>query len=416
MDENRSRVTVGAARAGSATLPRAMTRTLAFTSCVAAATLLSCSPLEPRAAAAPLAAARAPSESTGADDALDARTRRALDELLEAYRAEHGIPGFSAAIARDGGVVWSRGYGQADVENDVPARPETVYRTASIGKCITAIAALRLVERNVLDLDAPIDEYTSAYPQKSWPITARQLLSHTAGIRHYGGPRDREEQTSVVHYASVADALAPFKDDPLLFQPGSEWSYSTYGYDVLGCVLEGAAQSEFMELIRREVFEPCGMTASRADDPAVLVPHRAAGYARRDGQLWNATHVDMSNRLPAGGYLTTAPDLARFAAKFIDGELVSRATRDAMLTQVRLPNGATVNYGLGWAIGEDEVGHPDGTASHGGSSPGASGVLFIEPASRLAVVFLSNLESAPERLSTAQAMARIVAASGPRLP
>src|SRR5262245_3954317 len=355
-------------------------------------------------------AARAASAAgAGASSPLDAETQRALDELLEAYIASQGIPGLSAAIALEGQVLWEQGYGLADLENEVPARPETAYRSASIGKCITATAALRLVERGELDLDAPIQEFTDAFPVKPWPITARQLLNHTSGIRHYGGPRDREEHMSTVHYASVAAALAPFKDDPLLFEPGTQWSYSTYGYDVLGCVLEGAAGVEFMPLIRREVFEPCGMTSSRADVPSEIVPHRAAGYTLVDGRLENAFHVDMSNRLPAGGYLTTAPDLARFAAKFIDGELVSGATRDAMLTEVRLRNGDSVNYGLGWAIGEDPAGNTDGTATHGGSSPGVSGMLFIEPAKRLAVAFLTNLEDAPERQPTARAMARIVA-------
>jgi len=345
--------------------------------------------------------------------ALDPAARSALDELLASYRARHGIPGLSAAIALEGEVIWARGFGLADVENDVAARPDTAYRSASIGKSITAVAALRLVEQHVLDLDRPIQEYTAAFPPKPWPITARQLLTHTSGIRHYGGARDREEQTSTVHYASVADALAPFRDDPLLFEPGTEWSYSTYGYDVLGCVLEGAAGLEFMQLIRREVFDPCGMADSRADDPAELVPHRAAGYALVDGQLRNATHVDMSNRLPAGGYLTTAPDLARFAAKFADGQLVSAETRAAMLTSVRLRNGDTVDYGLGWSISEDEAGRPDGAATHGGSSPGASGILYVDPRHRLALAFLTNLESAPERGDTARAMARIVLEGAP---
>ena len=348
-------------------------------------------------------------QDPGSSAALDAKTQHALDELLESYLAQQGIPGLSAAIARDGDVIWSHAYGLADVENEVPARVDTAYRTASIGKCITATAALRLVERGELDLDRPIQDYTAAFPPKPWPITARHLLTHTSGIRHYGGPRDREEHTSNFHYASIADALAPFKDDALLFEPGTQWSYSTYGYDVLGCVLEGAAHAEFMEIIRAEVFEPCGMTSSRADDPAEIVPHRAAGYIRVDGRLQNAVHVDMSNRLPAGGYLTTAPELARFAAKFIDCELVSRATRDAMLTEVRLRNGDTVNYGFGWAIGELPSGQVDGTATHGGSSPGVSGMLYIDPARRLGVAFLTNLEDAPERQPTARALAELVA-------
>ena len=181
-----------------------------------------------------------PPGTSAPSSSLSAEQQLALDELLESYRAKHGIPGLSAAIAREGSVIWARGYGLADVENDVPARPDTAYRSASIGKSITATVAMRLVERGELDLDAPIQQYTDAFPAKPWPITARHLLTHTSGIRHYGGPRDREEQTSTVHYASVADALAPFRDDPLLFEPGTDWSYSTYGYDVLGCVLEGA--------------------------------------------------------------------------------------------------------------------------------------------------------------------------------
>jgi CubicO group peptidase (beta-lactamase class C family) len=173
-------------------------------------------------------------------------------------------------------------------------------------------------------------------------------------------------------------------------------------------VLEGAAHVEFMELMRREVFEPCAMGDTRADDPAEIVPRRASGYARVEGELRNAVHVDMSNRLPAGGYLTTAPDLARFAARFVEDGLVSRATREAMLTFVELEDGSTVNYGLGWSIGEDDAGRPDGTASHGGSSPGASGMLYVDPGRRLGVAFLTNLESAPDRGATARAMAALV--------
>lgn len=355
--------------------------------------------------------ARSP-DTSSPSPSLSGEQQRALDELLESYRAKHGIPGLTGAIALDGRVIWERGYGLSDLENDVRARPDTAYRSASIGKCITATAAMLLVERGALDLDAPIQQYTDAFPAKPWPITARHLLTHTSGIRHYGGPRNDEEQTSTVHYSSVADALAPFRDDALLFEPGTEWSYSTYGYDVLGCVLEGAAKLEFMELVRRLVFEPCGMVDSRADDPVEIVPRRAAGYALVDGRLRNATHVDMSNRLPAGGYLTTAPDLARFGAGFIGGVLVSPATRDAMLNAVRLRNGDSVNYGLGWALTEDDAGGMDGTASHGGSSPGASGILYIDPAHRLALAFLSNLEATTERSDTARAMARIVCASG----
>ena len=339
-----------------------------------------------------------------------------MEHVLSAWMSKQGIPGLSVAVAVDGSVVWSGGYGLADLEGSVPARADTVYRTASMGKSITATAAMRLVEEGKLKLDEPVQTYCPAFPRKPWPLTAHHLLTHTGGIRHYGGPHDAEEQASTVHYSTVIEALAPFKDDPLQFEPGTQYLYSTYGYGVLGCVMQGAAGAPFLEVIRRNVFEPAGMSHTRDDDPSVIIPHRAAGYVRVNGELRNAKHIDMSNRLPAGGYVTTAPELAAFAARFIDCKLVSCATRDAMLRELTLKNGDTVNYGLGWGILEDASGHPDGRAFHGGSSPGASGMLYIIPARRLAVVILSNLEDAPERLETATALGDIVSSSSPARP
>ena len=324
--------------------------------------------------------------------------------------SKNGIPGLSVAVAVDGAVVWSGGYGLADAENFVPATAATMYRTASMGKSITATTAMRLAEEGKLSLDVPIQKYCPAFPEKQWPLTARHLLSHTGGIRHYGGPHDVEEQTSTIHYPTLVAALAPFKNDPLKFEPGTDSLYSTYGYDVLGCVIEGAAGVPFMDAIRRYVFTPSGMTRARDDNPAAIIPNRAAGYARVDGQLRNAIHIDMSNRLGAGGYITTASELASFAANFIDCKLVSCATRDLMLQEARLKSGDTVNYGLGWGIVEDAAGKPDGRAFHGGSTPGASGMMYIVPARRLAVVIMSNLEDARDRFPTAEAIGQAVLA------
>jgi serine beta-lactamase-like protein LACTB, mitochondrial len=336
----------------------------------------------------------------------------AVDRIIGAWLKKNAVPGASVAIALDGEVVWSRGYGLADVENGVPAKPETIFRSASIGKPITATAAMRLVEQGKLDLDAPVERYCPAFPRKKWAVTARHLLTHTSGIRHYGGPRDREEQTSTVHYKDVADALAPFRNDPLLFEPGTKWSYSTYGFNVLGCVIQGAAGRPFLEVIRTLVFEPAGMKRSRDDDPSALIPDRAAGYLRESGELRNAPHVDMSNRLPAGGYATTAPDLALFAARFMDCKLVSCSMRDAMMTSQPLNNGEQLDYGFGWGLMTGENWYGETEAFHGGSSPGASGMLYALPRRRFAVVFLSNLESAPERTETAVAIAKAVLDSG----
>jgi CubicO group peptidase (beta-lactamase class C family) len=319
--------------------------------------------------------------------------------------AQH-VPGMSVALVIDGRPAWSRGFGLADVENTVPATAATAYRSASIGKTMTATAAMRLVEAGKLDLEADIRRYCPAFPAKPWTIMVRHLLSHQSGIRHYGGARDREEQASTVHYANVVDAMAPFKDDPLLFQPGTRYSYSTYGYDVLGCVLQGAAGASFLDVMRTQVWKPAGVTATRDDDPAALIERRAAGYVLADGALRNAQHVDMSNRMPAGGYITTVDDLARFEAAVLDGRLVKPATLKQMLAPSTLADGTRVPYGLGWGI-ELEPWHGDTWTFHGGSSPGASGMVALMPAHHFGVAILANLEDLPARNDLVETITRI---------
>jgi len=331
----------------------------------------------------------------------------AIERLVASFMAKHKVPGLSVAIVVDGEPRWSGGYGLADAENQLPAKAATVYRTASIGKTMTATAAMQLVEQHKLILDADIQQYCPAFPRKEQRITPRHLLSHLSGIRHYGGPRDREEQSSTKHYETVAEALMPFKDDPLLFQPGTEYRYSTYGYDVLGCVIEGAANTRFLDYMKRNVWDPSGMSATRDDDPSVLIPWRARGYILVDGKLRNALMVDMSNRMAAGGYVTTVEDLAKFAVALMSGRLVSEPTLQQMMTPAVLTDGKKVPYGLGWAV-ELEEWHSDTWASHGGSSPGASGMLAIMPRHRFAVATLTNLEDLPDRSELAASLARIV--------
>jgi serine beta-lactamase-like protein LACTB, mitochondrial len=336
----------------------------------------------------------------------------AIERVIAAFMAKSGTPGLSIAIVTDGKLSWSNGYGMADIENAVPARSATAYRTASIGKTMTATAALQLVDAGKLGLDADIRTYCPAFPSKRWRITPRNLLTHTSGIRHYGGPRDQEEQASAVHYPSVVAALAPFKDDPLLFEPGTKFLYSTYGYDVLGCVIEGAAGAPFLTYMRSHIWEPAGMTATRDDDPAALVPNRAGGYTRAGGDLRKAPMVDMSNRLPAGGYITTVVDLARFAEAILGDRLVGHQTFQRMITPAVLTSGKAVPYGFGWAV-ELEAWHGDAWVSHGGSSPGASGILVLMPGHRYALAVLMNLDEVDGRGDLAEAVTRIVLDFGP---
>src|SRR5262249_32391362 len=151
----------------------------------------------------------------------------------------------------------------ADVENSVPAKEITAFRTGSIAKAMTAMAVMQLVEQGKIDLDAPIQKYCPAFPEKNSPLTVRHLLSHQNGIRHY---KNRLEAASPEHYSSIVDSLKIFKDEPLLFEPGTKYSYTTYGYSVLGCAIEGATGMKYEEYMAKNIFQPAGMERTRVDD------------------------------------------------------------------------------------------------------------------------------------------------------
>jgi CubicO group peptidase (beta-lactamase class C family) len=332
----------------------------------------------------------------------------AIRRLVHAALDSTGAPGASFAIGLGGKVVWSEGFGYADLENKVLAEPNTAYRTASIGKSMTATAAYELVEQGKLDLDQPVQKYCPKFPEKPWPVTARRLIEHTSGIRHYEAATLDAESFITRHYDRVSDALEIFAADSLRLRPGSDWLYTTWGYVLLGCVLEGASHEEYRALMRRLIFDPAGMKDTRDDDPRALVPHRAKGYVIENGALRNSRWADMSAKLPAGGWLTTAPDLVRFMNAWMAAKLVSRADMDTMLAVCRLNDGSTVDqFGHGWFI-DDYHGMKAGT--YGGGTAQVSGVVFFVPARDLSVAGIFNLENIPggKRIALAERIADVV--------
>jgi serine beta-lactamase-like protein LACTB len=317
---------------------------------------------------------------------LPAPIPEAIASLVTEDMSRLGIPGLSIAVAEAGELRFASGYGFADVENEVPATTETVYRYASVSKPITATAALQLAERGRLDLDAPIWRYCSAYPPKPWTVSSRELLCHQGGVRSYA----HGEQALTRHFATVPEVVTVFKDDPLVFEPGTAVLYSTYGFCLLGCAVEGAAGRPFIDVLREEVFAPAGMTSTLVDDPRVLIPHRADGYVRTEnGDLVNSGLADMTYKVPGGGLCGTAPDVARFGAALLSGRLLSRATLAAMLTPQKLRTGRITGYGLGLTVGV-HAGHRE--AWHIGGQERVSTLLYMRPDTGLSIGILSNLE------------------------
>jgi serine beta-lactamase-like protein LACTB len=326
---------------------------------------------------------------------IDAVLRKAIDG---------GLPGASLAIAVDNKLVYSKGFGKADLEHDIPVTPRTAFRTASVAKPITATGVMLLVRAGKMDLDAPIRQYCAEWPAKHPTITARQVLGHVAGIRHYAR---QGESTGTTAYFSIGESLAAFKDDALLHAPGTKYLYSTHGYTLLGCAIEGASGMPYADYMAAHVFGPAGMTATRLDFHYGVIPNRARGYmllSERDynalpasaraiakpGVIYNAPLHDTSMKVPGGGLLSTAEDLVRFGIAINTGTLLPKDAVESMWTELSTPDGKTTGYGLGWGVTPAQDGIR--RLTHAGNQAGASTVLHVIPEEGVVIALMTNLE------------------------
>ncbi|HEY6548453.1 MAG TPA: serine hydrolase domain-containing protein [Vicinamibacteria bacterium] len=343
---------------------------------------------------------------------LPSAKAEAVEAAVSATMSRAGIPGASVAIALAGRLRFAQGYGTADLENGVPARAGTMYRLASVSKPITAAAVLKLVDEGRLDLDAPVQRYVPTFPEKAWPVSARQLLTHMGGVRHY---RD-DEPTNTLPCGDLPCALAFFKDDPLVVEPGTRYVYSTYGYNLLGAAIEGASRRPYLEQLREAIFTPAGMASIRPDEVRPLIPGRAQGYVRRPtGEILNSGLADVSYKVPGGGFIATASDVARFGEALVTGRLLSKESLAAMLTPQREKGQRATGYGLGL-----NVAAPGGKrreAWHTGGQERVSTVLFLFPDDGVSVAVLTNLEGVGNELVTlGRRLAEIVNAPDPAAP
>jgi CubicO group peptidase (beta-lactamase class C family) len=307
-------------------------------------------------------------------------------KLIQTQMAKKKIPGLSVAIVEEGKLVWTKGFGYSDLENQVAATSKTVYRFASVSKALTATAAMKLVEEGKLDLDKPVKDYVSQWPEKKWTITTRQLLSHLGGVRHYR----LLEINNTKHYHELKQGLSIFAADPLLHEPGAKFAYSTYGFTLAGCALESAAEMNFMLLLQKLILDPAGMNNTQEDSVSRVIPNRAQGYRLGvSGILRNSNLANTSYKIPGGGLCGTASDLGRFAIALMEGSLLSEASRMAMWTTARTAEGMATHYGLGWRIsstkGLQEV-------AHGGAQQRVSTYLYLCPKRAFAIALLCNLE------------------------
>ncbi len=325
---------------------------------------------------------------------LSTEKRSQIEYAVHKFMAANGIPGVSVAIVENGEYEWSGGFGMADLENSVPATSRTLFRLASISKPITATAAMLLWQRGKLDLDAGVQKYCPAFPLKGSPITTRQSLAHLAGVRHYKGDTQEDPEVgNTRHFDSpIEGGLNFFKNDPLVAEPGTKFSYSTQGFTVAGCAIEGASGQKYVDFVHDNVFLPAGMTHTRPDDRFAIIPYRTRFYSKlKSGVVVNADFLDSSYKIPGGGWLSSAEDMANFEVAILGDQLVSRATRDVMWTSQKTSDGKETGYALGWGTGK-ELGVLD--VGHGGGQQGTSTFIKMIPERRAGVVVLMNIDGA----------------------
>lgn len=320
-------------------------------------------------------------DSTGADAAAVAQ--RLLDELRET----NGVPGMAAAVWQDGRIVWDGASGLRDVAARLPVTRDTIFRLASVSKLFTVAAAAQLAEQGQIDLDAPVQRQLP-WLGASWaPITPRQLAAHVSGLPHYQtvdvdrGPR---------HYATGRDAVAIFAGRNLLSAPGTAYSYSSWGYTLLGAMVEEADGRSFPEYVSAELAPGLAIGADATNSGG---PDASRAYGFDKGRVIETPRHDFSYTWGGGGLGGTASAAAAFGGRMIDGRVVRPETFDAMLVPVRLADGKAAgedgySVGFGWRIGADPDGAP--FVHHNGMTQGARSTLGLWRGERTAVSLLSN--------------------------
>lgn len=321
------------------------------------------------------------------------RPSEAADQVVEAQRTAQRIPGLSLAVCRDGKLVQANGFGLANVELDVPATPETIFQTGSVGKQFTAMAILMLVEEGKLRLDDKIRKYLPDAPPAWKAVTIRHLLTHTSGIADYGGEEDTMSK-GVINFRkdyTEDELVKAFSKMPMDFAPGDKWKYSNTGYVLLGIIIHRTTGEFYGDFLQQRIFHPLEMNATRIISEADIIPHRSSGYRLVKGELKNQEWVSPTLNTTADGALyTNILDLAKWDAALSRKQFVKESSYQAMWSPVKLNSGKTYPYGFGWFLSSQDGRR---VASHDGAWQGFTMSIIRYLDDHLTVIVMTNLDS-----------------------
>jgi D-alanyl-D-alanine carboxypeptidase len=307
----------------------------------------------------------------------------AMDQVMTAvYKPD--IPGAAVVVVKNGQVILRKGYGLANLELNVPVRPEMVFRLASITKQFTAVAIMMLVEQGKLSLRDDITKFFPDYPTGGRKITVENLLTHSSGIKDYLDKLWPERMRQDMRPEKLIEL---FRNEGLEFEPGTKESYSNSNYVLLGVLIEKLSGKEYGQFIEENIFKPLGMTHSFYERVQEIIPNRVSGYARVSEGFVNAAYISMPQLYAAGGLCSSVDDLALWDAAAYSDKLLKRESWERLFTPYKLASGETSAYASGWAISKFEG---RTIASHTGGIPGFTTYVLHMPEDHVYVAILSN--------------------------
>jgi CubicO group peptidase (beta-lactamase class C family) len=314
----------------------------------------------------------------------------AVDQAVAAELQRQGLVGVALGVLQNGEIVYLKGYGHADREQQTPVTTQTIFNWASNSKPLAAVAAMQLAEKKQLDIDANVRKYVPEFPENGAVITSRHILAHQSGIPHYTNgkivPTKRTYDTARPFLDPVL-ALDTFKQSPLIFKPGEKVAYSSYAYILLSAAIQGAGQEKFVTQVDTRIAKPLKMASLQLDVETAMQPHWAAGYVKdQAGQVVRAREQAHYWKHGGGAFKSDIGDFARWGQALLNRKLVSEETEKLMWTPQTLSDGSKTTWGLGFTI-EDQGGLK---VSHGGKQDETTTRLVLYPKARHGMVVMCN--------------------------
>ncbi|MGQ0764016.1 MAG: serine hydrolase [Acidobacteriota bacterium] len=312
----------------------------------------------------------------------------AVDSIAKAAISERSVPGLSVAVMRGARLTLAKGYGFADLDQKIPAAPETVYQLGSISKQFTAAAVMRLVERGKVRLDDPLTKHIPDYPTQGRTVLVRQLLHQTSGIREFLFlPGFDEMESGPAEKYSRDDLINLFKKEPFTFAPGERWAYSNSNYTLLGVIIERASGMSYEQFLQQTFFKPLGLHATHSCGTRSTDRQFAKGHLPRDGRIAAVPSINMNTAIGDGGLCSNVLDLVRWERALAGGRAVSQSSYRRMIVSDPVRRGYRPEYGFALSLvpldGRRRVGH-------NGETVGFAGALAHYPDDDLTVAVLIN--------------------------